>query len=786
MKPFARLTPALPLAIIVIGLSPRLVRAQLAGDAIDYLAQQGQAEGWTFDVGQNPATHRSLESLCELQPPTGWQFSGRVNPFLQLPNGAAALPASFDWRTQSGCTAVRNQGGCGSCWAFATVGVMESALLIKEGQITDLSEQYLVSCNSSGYSCNGGWWAHDYHYNKAGKDAGGIGAVLETAKPYTATNSTCSGALTHLYTVKNWYYVDPYTAVPSTNAIKQAIMTYGPVSAAVYVGSAFQAYTGGVFNACPSGTVNHAIMLVGWNDAENAWILRNSWGPYWGVQGYMKIQYGCSSVGYAASYVDYEAAGQGDAITSPTPSSTLSSNSATFQWSGSSGATEYWLSIGTALGKSDIYSASQGTATSVTVSTLPVAGQTLYVKLFSKIGDKFYGRTYNYTAANIPAASAAITSPSNGATFDSSSVTFEWSAGSRVTDYTLWIGTTAGGYNLYNKSQGLNRSVTVSNLPAGGKKIYVRLISKVGTSTSKNDYIYTSTTNPVAAAIMTSPTPSSTFDGSNVAFAWTEGTGVDEYMIHIGTAVGGKTIYNKSQGKNRTLSLAGVPTKGGTLYVRLWSKIANVWQYNDYQYTAANTSTALAEMTSPTPGSTLESSNATFTWSAGSGVTEYRLNIGTAAGKTDLYNLSQGLNTSVTVTGLPLNGNPIYVRLWSVVGGVAQKRDYTYAAASGTTASAQLTSPAAGSTFTSSLVTFTWDAGVGATEYQLVVGKTVSGKNTVLYSASQALRQSVTVPNLPVDGSTIYVNLSTKIAGKWQTRTYNFKTASAGAARPLP
>ena len=112
----------------------------------------------------------------------------------------------------------------------------------------------------------------------------------------------------HEYTINGWAYIGTSYGVPSTSAIKQAILTYGPVSAAVCVTSAFQGYTGGVFNACSPGTVNHAVVLVGWNDAQGTqgvWILRNSWGTDWGEDGYMYIEYGCSSIGYSACYVDY-------------------------------------------------------------------------------------------------------------------------------------------------------------------------------------------------------------------------------------------------------------------------------------------------------------------------------------------------------------------------------------------------------------------------------------------------------------------------------------------------
>jgi PKD repeat protein/predicted secreted protein len=225
-----------------------------------------------------------------------------------------ALPAAYNWCSLGGCTPVRDQGQCGSCWAFGTVGPLESAILIQDGQSKDLAEQYLVSCNTDGWGCDGGWWAHDYHEWKYPPGEPGPGAVYEADFPYTATDAPCNGPYTHHETIADWVFVGSENSVPSTDAIKQAIVDHGPVSAAVCVNSAFQAYTGGVFN--PIGwclSINHAIVLVGWDDGLGAWRLRNSWGDDWGEDGYMWIAYGKNYVGYSANYVVYSGS------TQPTP-----------------------------------------------------------------------------------------------------------------------------------------------------------------------------------------------------------------------------------------------------------------------------------------------------------------------------------------------------------------------------------------------------------------------------------------------------------------------------------
>ena len=269
-----------------------------------------QKEGWTFTVGENSATNYSIDELCGLVEPKNWQIFSDFDNSLSATSG---LPDDFDWRDGSGVTSIKNQGQCGSCWAFATVGVLESVIKIKSGVTVDLSEQWLVSCNQNGWGCNGGWWAHAYHGGMTGS-CGGTGAVLEVNFPYMAMDTPCGGPYPHSYLLKDksgdgnsWKYIGGQSSTPSVDQIKQAIYTHGPVGCAVYVDEAFQAYTGGIFNGNSNEKINHAVILVGWDDNqgdEGVWIMKNSWGNNWGEDGYMRIEYGSNRIGYSANYVE--------------------------------------------------------------------------------------------------------------------------------------------------------------------------------------------------------------------------------------------------------------------------------------------------------------------------------------------------------------------------------------------------------------------------------------------------------------------------------------------------
>lgn len=265
---------------------------------IEAVRQRVRQKNHTFRVGPNPATEFTLEQLCGTKVPAGFGAKAAAAAPIQ---GASALPQSFDWRKLEGCSSVKNQGGCGSCWAFAAMGAVESQYLIRAGVELDFSEQWLVSCTDAG-TCNGGWYGRAMDYMVSEKDPyDKIGAPLEEMFPYEAKDINCSvPSEAQRYLITDWEAVQQ-----DIDAMKQAIQTYGPIAVTIYADDLFQCYVGGVFNAHADGPSNHAVVLVGWDDTQGEsgiWYLRNSWGPGWGENGYMRIEYGRNNVGGAPCY----------------------------------------------------------------------------------------------------------------------------------------------------------------------------------------------------------------------------------------------------------------------------------------------------------------------------------------------------------------------------------------------------------------------------------------------------------------------------------------------------
>ncbi len=318
-----------------------------------------------------------------------------------------------------------------------------------------------------------------------------------------------------------------------------------------------------------------------------------------------------------------------------------------------------------------------------------------------------------------------------------------------------------------------------NNPPVGTYNIIPSLGTLVATNYTFTFVNGTLTVN-AAVAQLTSPTNNSQLGDTTVTFVWTHETGATAYQVWVGATPGGQE-YGYCGTTGLTCTLSGLPSNGSTVYATLYGYANNTWSVQDSgQYTAITVTNA--QITSPPKGSTLSGTSVTFTWTAESGATAYQVWAGTTPGADDLgYCGSSDL--SCTISGLPSNGQPIYVTLYGLSTSWTVQDTASYNAGS----AAQITAPTKGSTLTGSAATFTWTSESGATSYQLWIGSTPNS-NDIDYGGTSA--QTISFSNLPTNGQTLYVTLYGYAGGVWSvqdTATYTAATvANAQIVDPPP
>jgi len=215
------------------------------------------------------------------------------------------LDDSVDWVAKGAVTPVKNQGRCGSCWSFSTTGSIEGAYQIANGELISLSEEDLVQCDHNGDNgCQGGLMDNAFAWIEKN------GIAAEEAYPYTSGEGT-TGTCDTTKSAKPVVTISSFRDVPKEDedALKSAV-AQGPVSIAIEADkSAFQLYKGGVLDSPDCGTkLDHGVLIVGYGTdsslGKDYWKVKNSWGPTWGEEGYIRLVRGKNMCGVAsqASY----------------------------------------------------------------------------------------------------------------------------------------------------------------------------------------------------------------------------------------------------------------------------------------------------------------------------------------------------------------------------------------------------------------------------------------------------------------------------------------------------
>jgi len=234
-------------------------------------------------------------------------------------------PASFDWRTQNRVTSVKNQGACGSCYAFAALANIESKILIDTNTTAPVnySENNAKECNwreLNSYGCPAQCWGScdGGNYRMLASLFSQKGVVLESDDGYVAGDVACNSGCPYNKMLLDWRIIST-GSVPDTNVLKNYIMTYGPVYTTLCTDSS-QGFDGGYdgsytfnYTKSPAAGTNHAVLIVGWGNSlppdqvtglpGDGWIVKNSWGAGWGDNGYFYMHYGAANIGMYSSFV---------------------------------------------------------------------------------------------------------------------------------------------------------------------------------------------------------------------------------------------------------------------------------------------------------------------------------------------------------------------------------------------------------------------------------------------------------------------------------------------------
>jgi Lectin C-type domain len=475
--------------------------------------------------------------------------------------------------------------------------------------------------------------------------------------------------------------------------------------------------------------------------------------------------------------------------------------SSPIQWTSTAYVQAYYLYVGTSVGAKDLVNTGEIHQTSYLAVGLP-AGQTLYARIWTKIGGIWQYRDSTFSAAASIPVTATITYPTNGAVNADLSQPIQWTSVPNVQAYYLYVGTTAGAKDLVNTGELQQTMYPAPYLPVG-QTVYARIWTKVGggwryrdgafsvapgnTPLHTSSTITRSTTNPVIVTV------NSVDDNATVTVNGTirltkgfsntpQSVDITPYLVQ-----GANTILFEVSNTSQGWSYDWQMTADGTAVIKDRCAVWNTYPacLNDdqtvglvYRYTVTLNSPSdiaplVSMLTYPGNGAVNADPSQPIQWTSVANAQAYYLCVGTTVGSKDLVNTGEIQQTSYLASGLPA-GQTLYARIWTKINGVWRYTDSTFSAAASTPLTATITYPTNGAVNADLSQPIQWTSVANAQAYYLYVGTTAGSKDLV---DTHELQQTCDMAsNLPV-GQTVYARIWTKVAGIWRYRDSTFSVA---------
>lgn len=514
-------------------------------------------------------------------------------------NVLTTLPASFDWRNRpqgNYLTNIRNQGSCGSCWSFAVVGVTEAALNIANntvGNNYDLSEQYMVTdCDTVGDCCGG-------YTNTAMGHMVTIGVPDEACLPYADgggctcssyhncnTDCTYSDNTSGNYECSNrecadrcsdWesrmVTLDHYGYVSSDRPTIQAeLIEKGPLKAAMYWSnsSSVGRFTDGVYNCDQediSGT-NHAVILVGYDDAGGYWLVRNSWGTWFQDDGYFKLAYGSCNIETSVRYGTIDGVVLAPpALTAPDDAAYTADSTPTFEWEDVINATGYTIEVA----DNDEF-VNPVDAAIVESTYTPIAAFTpdtyfWRVKATSSGLESDWSEVWSFTiSTNGP----TILGPANGFSTTDHTPNFAWESVPGATSYVVQVSPRED-FSILPINHTVTNSFFAPGVAMINQPYWWRVIAIVGGTLTEWSEVRTITITGApgnAAPVAISPEDGATTIDRTPTFDWTDVPTAVRYRIQM-SLTPGFGVWLVNQTVTESEFTPGVNFNPGTYYWRV-------------------------------------------------------------------------------------------------------------------------------------------------------------------------------------------------------------------------